>query len=220
MIGDKLIIGDFHHAAAKMILEHLYIMDINIPYSLSISGESGSGKSEIAQVLCEYLESKGNRVLILGQDDYFRLPPHSNHQQRKIDMSWVGPMEVQLQLMNEHVRKLCCANNTQVIKPLIDFSEDKIGTEMVSGPFEVVIAEGTYTALLANVNVRVFIDGDYRETKLHRLSRNRDQTLENNSDDELTFLEQVLQIEHEVISKHKNLANIIIPPAKVLMKAQ
>jgi uridine kinase len=219
MIGDKLIISEYHHAAAKMIMEHLRILELQVPYSVSISGESGSGKSEIAVVLKEKLMSEGKKALVLGQDDYFRLPPHSNHKQRKLDINWVGPMEVQLQWMNEHVNILCRSKEGQVIKPLVHFSEDKIGTESLKGPFDVVIAEGTYTSLLSDINIRVFIDGDYRLTKKHRLSRNRDQSLDNNSDKDLTFLEQVLQIEHEIISKHKNLANIVIPPAEVLLSA-
>jgi hypothetical protein len=73
---------------------------------------------------------------------------------------------------------------------------------------------------LEDIHVRVFIDGDYRETKLHRLSRNRDQSLEDNQDYDLKFLEQVLEIEHQIISKHKNLAHVVIPPEKDLMKAE
>jgi uridine kinase len=220
MIGDKLLITAYHEAAARLVLEHLKILDMEVPFSISISGESGSGKSEIAEVLRRKLSEEGKRVLVLGQDDYFRLPPHSNHKQRKIDINWVGPMEVQLRLMSEHAKTLCSLDRKQAVKPLVYFSEDKIGTETLTGPYDVVIAEGTYTSLLEDIHVRVFIDGDYRETKLHRLSRNRDQSLEDNQDYDLKFLEQVLEIEHQIISKHKNLAHVVIPPEKDLMKAE
>lgn len=218
MIGDILLFDEYHHAATELILEFLRKLDVKTPYSLSVSGESGCGKTEIAHLLKEKLEERGKRVMVLGQDDYFRLPPYSNHQQRKIDINWVGPKEVQLLLMDAHVKKLVQPKGSIVTKPLVNFTEDKIDTENITGPYDIVIAEGTYTALLEDVDVRVFINRDYKETKKHRLSRNRDQALENNTDQELTFLEKVLQIEHEIIKEHEKLADLVIPPPKKLRK--
>jgi len=218
MIGDVLLFDAYHHAATELIMAHLNEGDLQIPYSLSVSGESGSGKTEIAHLLKEKLEEQGKRVIVMGQDDYFRLPPYSNHKQRKVDLGWVGPKEVQLLLMDEQIKKLLQPTGSIVIKPLVSFKEDKIDSESVTGPFDIVIAEGTYTALLEEVDFRVVINRDYRETKMHRLSRNRDQALENNTDMDLTFLEKVLHIEHEIIKKHKKLADLLIPPPKELLK--
>lgn len=218
MIGDKLLIDEYHISAANLILARLEKLKPGLPYSISVSGESGCGKSEIAHVLMEGLVKKGNKVLVLGQDDYFKLPPHSNHNYRKKDITWVGPGEVKLDLLNEHVNALLEKYGSEIEKPLVHFAEDKIETELVKGPFDIVIAEGTYTALLGDVKLHVFIDRDYHETKKHRLSRNRDQSLEGDADQELTFLENVLQIEHEIIKEHKKLAQIIVPPPGVLMK--
>jgi len=220
MIGDKLIIDEYHHAAADMVVAYLDKQKPDMPYSISISGESGSGKSEIAKVLMESLVARGNKVLVLGQDDYFKLPPHSNHQHRNKDISWVGPREVKLDLMHNHTQKLFSNNGEMVVKPLVHFAQDKIGTENLAGPYDIVIAEGTYTSLLENISFRVFIDRDYHETKKHRLSRNRDQALEDNEDQDLKFLEKVLEIEHKIISKHKNLADLVIPPPQVLLKTK
>ena len=98
-----------------------------------------------------------------------------------------------------------------VVKPLVHFEENIISTEAVQGPFDVVIAEGTYTALLAQPSVKAFINRDFRKTKKDRLARNRDQALENGQDQALTFLEEVLTIEHEEIKQHKELASLVIP---------
>ncbi len=216
MIGDKLVIDEYHYAAAKFVLEHLDELKPEVPYAISVSGESGGGKSEIAHVLMENFIEKGLKVIVLGQDDYFILPPHSNHQKRKEDISWVGTQEVKLELLNDHVKTLLESNN-EVVKPLVHFAENKIGTEKVYGPFDIVIAEGTYTVMLDNVDIHAFINRDYKETKRHRLSRNRDQSLESNSDHELTFLENVLQIEHEIIREHIKLSEIVIPPPDELL---
>ena len=48
------------------------------------------------------------------------------------------------------------------------------------------------------------MNSDYKGTKKHRLKRARDPDLE--------WLEQVLKIEHEEISRHKARANVIIAP--------
>jgi len=213
-----MLFDAFHYAAADLIIAYIKECDIKIPYSLSVSGESGCGKTEIAHLLKEKLAEEGKRVMVLGQDDYFRLPPHSNHQQRKIDLGWVGPKEVQLLLMDEHVKKLLQPKKAVVFKPLISFEEDKIDTENITGPYDIIIVEGTYTALLEDIDIKIFINRDYKETKKHRLSRNRDQALENNTDMDLSFLEKVLQIEHEIIKKHKELADLVIPPPKDLLR--
>ena len=211
MIGDKIVIKEYHRIGAKMVIEYIHAQNPQFPFALTVSGESGSGKSEIAHCIKELLEAEGKKVAILGQDDYFRLPPHSNHQQRTKDIGWVGPREVQLDLMDYHIEKLLDKKGHTVIKPLVHFDENIIATEPIEGPFDVVIAEGTYTALLANPLIRAFIDRDFRETKKDRLARNRDQALENGKDEQLTFLEDVLTIEHEEIRNHKSKASLIIP---------
>jgi uridine kinase len=216
MIGDVILIDDYHIEAGNLILDYLKKINLKTPFAISISGESGCGKTEIGQVLKNEFGNKGLKVIVLGQDDYFKLPPHSNHEHRNKDISWVGPGEVKLNLLNEHIKTLKL-NNGLLEKPLIHFENDTIGKEVVTGPFDVIIAEGTYTALLEDVDVRVFIDRDYKDTKKHRLSRNRDQALEDNEYQDLSFLENVLQIEHKIISQHKKLAHLIIPPPAKLM---
>jgi len=216
MIGDKLLIEDYHIAAANFVIKQLEKLKPGLSYSLSVSGESGSGKSEIALVLAQKFEEQGKKVLVLGQDDYFKLPPHANHKQRKKDIGWVGTGEVKLDMLNEHVKKLL-TDSAKIEKPLVHFKEDIIEMEIINGPFDIVIAEGTYTALLKDVDIHVFIDRDYKETKRHRLSRNRDQSLENNKDKDLNFLENVLRIEHKIIREHKKLAQIVIPPPEILL---
>jgi uridine kinase len=216
MIGDKLVIEPFHEAAANLILDYLHKISPNIPYSLSIAGESGSGKSETAFVLNELLKSEGKKVLVLCQDDYFRLPPHSNHRQRTKDISWVGPKEVKLDLLDKHAQILK-HNGESVVKPLISFIEDKILTEELVGPYDVIIIEGTYTTLLENVDIHVFIDLDYHDTQKHRIGRERDQDLVDDKDSKLKFLEEVLEIEHQIISKHKEKADLVIPPYQKLI---
>ena len=64
------------------------------------------------------------------------------------------------------------------------------------------IAEGTYTSLLQQVDRRVFIARNRLDTMEHRMKRGRE--------DFDPFIEQVLEIEHEIISQHLALADVVI----------
>ncbi|RME21679.1 MAG: hypothetical protein D6806_14325 [Deltaproteobacteria bacterium] len=208
MIGDKLVITEYHRNAARKVMEKLEPMlaaAAGRPLAVSIAGESGSGKSEIAHCLGDNLEEHNLRYVILAQDDYFKLPPRSNHEKRLQDISWVGPQEVRLDLLDEHIEALKEHPEKPLEKPLVYFEENEIRTETINpGMLDVIIAEGTYTSLLDNVDLRVFIDRNYRQTKKARLARARDPDLD--------FLEKVLEIEHQEISRHKARADVIIDP--------
>jgi uridine kinase len=207
MIGDKLMITDYHRAAAAKILPAVRrrLATGASAVTVSIAGESGSGKSETAHCLAAALAEEGRACVTLCQDDYFRLPPKSNHRQRQADISWVGLGEVRLDLMEAHIYALKDHPEKPLSKPLIEFDEDRVGCQILDRAIrDVVIVEGCYTTLLSNVDIRVFINRNYRQTKRARLHRNRDPSEE--------LLERVLEIEHQEISTHKTLADIIIDP--------
>lgn len=207
MIGDKLVVTDFHRKAAEQVLPEVQAMlDSGMRrVAVSIAGESGCGKTELATCLAELLSVAGKSALILGQDDYFKLPPKTNHETRLKDIAWVGIHEVHLDQMSNHIKELKEFPDVSLTKPLVNFDEDRIGTESVqSKDTDVIIAEGTYTTLLDNIDLRVFINRTYHQTRENRVLRNRDSDLD--------FLEQVLEIEHKLICSHRKKANIVIAP--------
>lgn len=205
MIGDKLIINEYHRQAAAQAMEHVKTKIGSARLAISVSGESGSGKSETAFCLGELLELEGMKVVVLAQDDYFRIPPKTNGAYRKTDISWVGSGEVNLDLMSRNAGQIK-EGAESIVKPLVNFDEDKIGGETLGGgPWDIVIAEGTYTSLLDGLDVRVFINRTYHQTKKDRLKRAREEVTG-------SFIEQVLEIEHQVISKEKAKADVIIAP--------
>jgi uridine kinase len=207
VIGDKLVITEYHRDAGKRVfreLEARWKRGAKF-LSVTIAGESGCGKSETAQVLSELCEGAGRKTVVLAQDDYFHLPPHANARKREEFIGWVGPGEVRLDLLKAHVEVIRSGEADSLVKPCSVFERDEIIDETldVAGA-KVVIAEGTYTTLLPDMDVRVFIDRVYTETKKARLRRGRDAMSE--------FVETVLAIEHGVIREHKKLATIVIPP--------
>jgi uridine kinase len=204
MRGDILIIGDHHRQAAKEILEMTLpaIRSKNGKFIISIAGESGAGKSEIAYAMEGLLEKLKIPAYIIQQDDYFVFPPKTNEKMRVIDINRVGPEEVRLDLLNDNIKSVS-EGKVQIEKPLVIFAEDRITTEALDlAPYQVILIDGTYTTLLEHIDCQVFIDRDRHDTREDRLKRNR----ENQSE----YLESILEIEHKIISRHKDHACIIV----------
>ena len=201
MIGDKLIIKP-HHTARAIDIYELLNSRITKGYTLSIAGESGAGKSELAAETARILSGRGIKAGILQQDDYFVFPPKTNHEMRRRNIEQVGPFEVKIDFLDSNLRSFK-RNESPIFKPLVDFTEDKITSELMDiDNLEVLIAEGTYTSLLNFLDFRVFIDRDYHHTFEDRKQRARDKFD--------PFIADVLEIEHQIISGHKSKANVVI----------
>ena len=207
MRGDVLIIEEYHIKAAKDIVQHLTgeIKSINRRYIITIGGESGSGKSEMGKAIQGELETVEIKALILGQDDYFVLPPRSNDVKRRENSKWLGPhVEVKMKNLEKNIINALKGVKT-IKKPLIDYEKNEILEEIVDlEGVGVLIAEGTYTSLLRNVDRRIFIDRNFEDTLAHRRKRERGEEVGD------PFIERILETEHKIIAGHKHLADILI----------
>jgi uridine kinase len=206
VIGDRLIIETQHTERAVelsgVIIEQL-VDSGESRFTVSIAGESGAGKSELAAETARLLEQQGYRAGILQQDDYFVFPPKTNHEMRRRNLAQVSEYEVKLDFLDSNLRSFK-RGESPIYKPLVIFGEDRITSEeMDVENLAVLIAEGTYTTALQFVDLHVFIDQDYIQTLETRKRRGRDR-LE-------AFVSEVLEREHEIISRHMSAAHIIIP---------
>ena len=207
MKGDVIILEEHHRRAAQHIVPDIIdkVRRATTRYTLTVAGESGSGKSETGVAIAEELEAHGFKSVVLGQDDYFHLPPSSNDARRREDPDWLGPhVEVKLDVLQANLRD-AVAGKTEIHKPLVDYDRNAIDEETVSlEGIKVVIAEGTYTSLLRNVDTRVFIARNWLDTLEHRRKRNRGNEVGD------TFIERVLGLEHKIIAGHRQLADFVI----------
>jgi uridine kinase len=207
MKGDRIIVEEHHRRAATRIAA-LVRARIEVTQGrsvITVAGESGSGKSETARALADALLADGIRSVILGQDDYFVLPPRSNDERRRADPEWLGPhVEVRMDLLDANLEE-AREGRPLIVKPLVDYDANTIGEETVSlEGVRVVIAEGTYTSLLRHVDTRIFIARSRRDTLAHRRKRNR------GSEAGDPFIERVLETEHTIIAGHGHLADFVI----------
>jgi len=205
MRGDRLLIEPCHRKAAEAIR---HALDTNCsstgrtPVVVSIGGESGSGKSEIGRALADLYANDGKAVVLLQQDDYFRLPPKTNEQKRRRNIGWVGMEEVRLDLLDAHLMELR-EGASELVKPLVDYAANEITDEALQVKnVEIVIVEGTYTTVLKSVDSRVFIDRTYIQTAASRRRRARDA--------QDPFIDQVLELEHQIIAAHIERADIVV----------
>ena len=123
MKGDVLVIEAHHRRAAAQIAADLVdaIHAKGGRFVVTVAGESGSGKSETAAALAEQLLEVGVASVVLGQDDYFILPPRSNDARRRSDPDWLGPhVEVRFDLLQANV-DAALAGASEIEKPVIDY---------------------------------------------------------------------------------------------------
>ncbi|NPV40328.1 MAG: hypothetical protein HPY72_03165 [Anaerolineae bacterium] len=207
MKGDIVIVQVQHEKAAAEIIAQIIkkIKGFDRIYTISVGGESGCGKSEIALAISNELKKLSINAIIFGQDDYFYLPPKLNSKRRHEDPDWLGPhVEVNLDLLEKNLAQ-AIQGQSVITKPLIDYNENTTELQTVDlKDVKVIIAEGTYTSLLRNIDTKIFITRDWLATWEDRKKRNRGNEIND------PFTEKILSTEHKIIAGHRYLADFLV----------
>lgn len=203
MKGDIILLKPEYYTIAQQISQWLAKDLLAVPkFVIVVAGESGSGKSVTAITLSKELENSNVKNAVIHMDDYFKLPPRSNHLNRLRSLDNVGISEVRIDLLQQNLDDFI--NGKEILcKPTVDYEENSISEERLQvGDCQVMIIEGTYTAALQHAHLIVFLERTYIETLQNRKLRNREAHSE--------FIEQVLALEHEIIVPYKEKSHIII----------
>lgn len=217
MKGDIVLIQEHHKHAAEIIVSEIVDQIKAKPsrFVITVAGESGSGKSETGLAIANELEKYGIVSIVLGQDDYFYLPPKLNSAKRHEDPDWLGPhIEVNFKVFEQNIID-AIEYKSEFEKPLVDYNANTIESQTISlDGVKVIIAEGTYTSLLKHVDIKVFISRNWLKTLEDRRKRNRGNEVND------PFTEQILATEHKIIAGHRQLADFIISDEFEVMKVK
>ena len=206
MLGDILLIQDTHKLAAaaikKCMLADLGRKPKGYKYIVAISGESGAGKSELSHSLAILLKEERIRVKVIHTDNYYKVPPLLRYEWRKTHgIKSVGTKEYDWNLIHQNIREY--KENREAMMPCIDIIPnmvDKLITDFQK--VDLLVVDGLYAIKTKGVDLRVFIDLTYHETKLTQIIRSKEPM-----DD---FRQQVLEQEHINVLSLKPLADLIV----------
>lgn len=184
------------------IIKHLNFKKVKTTV-VAIAGESGSGKTTLANYLQLQLQQMGYKVIVLHQDEYFKLPPKKNHLARIDNFEAIGPQEVKLEVIDDHIEIIRNQLQNTLSVPHMNWVSDIEERKFLDiSKTDVLIVEGTYTSLLKYPDYKLFIDTNYVQTRQNRIKRNRERVTD--------FIEKVLKKESEIIRSHKKLATLIL----------
>ena len=157
MIGDKIVIEKFHtRIAQKIVSTIINKIKKNPKYSISIGGESGSGKTGLAYELKRILKNNGIRAGILQQDDYFIFPSRTCHRMRLKNIEQVSTYEARLDFMEANIYSFK-QGAKKIYKPLSIYPQNKLTTEFMKvEKLDAIIAEGTHCALMRFIDTKIF----------------------------------------------------------------
>ena len=206
MLGDILLINDMHKEAAKAISKKVLVdrdtKEERYRYVVGISGESGSGKSELAHALGTRLKEKNVRVKVIHTDNYYKIQPLLREEWRRnkgfdnigIDeYDWVKIRKTLRDFKEEQECVLPCIDliPEQVDKLITDFSK-----------IDLLIVDGLYAINAVDIDMKVFIDLTYHETKINQIIRMKEAM----SDFRLGILER----EHQAVATLKSQAHLVV----------
>jgi len=207
MLGDVLLINDQHKSAARTILQRV-IADLKVmgqqdpahKFVVAISGESGAGKSELAHSLALLLKERSIRVKVLHTDNYYLIPPLERREHRISNgYTCVGFEEYDWELLHNNIDDF--RNNRQVLIPCIDIIAEEIDQLFTDfSKVQLLVIDGLYAIRTEDIDLRVFIDLTYRETKINQVIRCKEPTD--------GYRWEVLEREHRHVRSLKSLADM------------
>lgn len=218
--GDPPIIKFPHKKAAKKLVPHIQRAVTKAKSSsrrviVALGGESGVGKSEVAEYLRFLFRGKGIWALTLPGDAFFKHSPAENHKARlKAHLEgklkeYIGPTEVDIEKLDSILNQALYRRNKRVFIPCYCRSLQSRRYENVPidlTGIDVIFVDLTYSLLLKNASLKVFFESDYKKG----LKKIRERNIIRDPDQDFNFILQVLEIEHNIIQESKKEANIII----------
>jgi uridine kinase len=195
-----------HKDAAQSIFERVEedrsTKDERYRYVVGISGESGSGKSELAHSLGKLLKDHHVRVKVIHTDNYYKIQPLLREEwRRNKGFDKIGLDEYDWVKIRKTIRDF--KEEQECVIPCIDLipeQVDKLITDF--SKIDLLIIDGLYAINSPDVDMKVFIDLTYHETKINQIIRMKEAL----SDFRLAILER----EHQALVSLKPQADLVV----------
>lgn len=202
MLGDVLLITEKHQKAGEIIIEK--ILENRKPKMIiGISGESGSGKSELAHVIAKGLRKHGIFAKPLHIDNYYRILPLLRTEWRKANgiEKVVGYGEYDWDTIYRNISEFKEGKtSTGPCVDLVTEQVDQLTTDYST--VDMLIIDGLYAIKTEGVDLAVFIELTYHETKKAQVVRGKEPQNE--------YRMAVLEQEHKMVSALRERADILI----------
>jgi uridine kinase len=202
MLGDILLIEDKHRKAGESIIQKILERKKD-KFIIAISGESGSGKSELAHVIAKGLRKHGIMAKPIHIDNYYRIHPLERTEWRKKNgiEKVVGYGEYDWDTIYRNIEDF--KNNRKSTMPCVDLVTEQI--DQLTTDFygiDMLVIDGLYAIKTEGTDLRVFLELTYHETKKAQVVRGKEPQNE--------YRMAVLEQEHKMVQALKPRADILI----------
>jgi uridine kinase len=202
MLGDVLLIQDKHRKAGAILIEEI-LKRKKEKFIVAISGESGSGKTELAHVVARGLRAHGIFAKPMHIDNYYRVLPLERKQWRidNIIEKCVGYGEYDWDTIYRNIDEF--RQGKQATMPCVDLVTEQVDTLITDfSNVDMLIIDGLYAIKTKGVDMRVFIELTYHETKKAQADRGKEPQNE--------YRWAVLEQEHKMVQALRDSADFLI----------
>lgn len=202
MLGDVLLIDDKHRVAGEIIMQEI-LKRKKEKFTVAISGESGTGKTELAHVIAKGLRKHGIFAKPIHIDNYYNTLPleRTDYRQKNGIEKVVGYNEYDWETIYRNIRDFKEGNKSTM--PCVDLVTEQVDTLITDfKDVDMLIIDGLYAMKTDNIDLKIFIDITYHDTGKAQLLRGKEPQNE--------YRMKVLLQEHKMVSSLKEMANIIV----------
>jgi len=204
MLGDILLIQDKHKAAGEIIIEKI-LKNRKHKFILAISGESGSGKTELAHVIARGMRKHGIFAKPLHTDNYYMTDPLKRKAWRVEHgiENVVGYNEYDWDAIHKNMDDFRNGRTSEM--PCVDLVTEQVDRLITDfGKVDMLVIDGLYAIRANLVDLRIFIELTYLETKEKHTKDARGKEVM----DEVRWA--VLGQEHKMVQALKPKADLLI----------
>lgn len=204
MLGDILLIQDKHKKAGEIIIQKI-LANKKDKFIVAISGESGSGKTELAHVIAKGLRKHGIFAKPLHTDNFYNTHPLERREWRSKQgiENVVGYNEYRWDEINQAIDDFKHSRVSEM--PCVDLVTEQVDRLTTNfKEVDMLIVDGLYAIKAKGLDLRVFIDLTYLETKEKHSKDSRGKEVM----DEVRWA--TLGQEHKMVEQLKPLADLII----------